>query len=64
MDEFVFVIDISFLALDKLAYYIMSFCCSNVKAEEVIEEFVLSFGIVTPRQGLLTIKHIITACYK
>jgi hypothetical protein len=35
-----------------------------VKAEEVIEGFVLSFGIVTPRQGLLTIKSIITACLK
>ncbi|MDD4375790.1 MAG: hypothetical protein PHR25_03315 [Clostridia bacterium] len=35
-----------------------------MKAEEGIEGFVLSFGIVTPRQGILTIKSIITACFK
>lgn len=50
VDEFVLVVDISFLALDKFAYCIISFCCSNVKAEEGIEGFVLSFGIVTLRQ--------------
>jgi len=40
------------------------FICSKIKSEEGVKRSVMYFGIVTPRQGLLIIKLVITTCFK